>query len=357
MKKNYPLVLAIALPVQIIGIKILSYFPYFIERYYSHGLYPILAKTERFLFGWLPFSLGDLLYIVGVFLILRWVYLRIKTRFRNFKTWSINTLAFISVVYACFHLLWGLNYYRFPLHVGLKIDNTYTTEELAVFTKKLIQKTNRIHFHITHDDSLKVKIPYSSKILRQKTVLGYTQLKTKIPGLSYSLPSIKSSLFSVPLTYMGFNGYLNPWTNEAQINTELPKFKIPSTASHEVGHQLGYAKENEANFMACLVTLKHPDIYFRYGGYTFALQYCLNELYRRKPKETQKLIKTLAYGVRLNYVEMQDFWAAHKNPFEPLFKIFYSNYLQLNNQPEGIKSYSYVVALLVNYFQQEKTTL
>jgi len=37
------------------------------------------------------------------------------------------------------------------------------------------------------------------------------------------------------------------------------------------------------------------------------------------------------------------------NPLEPIFDLFYSSYLKSNNQPDGLKSYSYMVALLVNY--------
>ena len=36
---------------------------------------------------------------------------------------------------------------------------------------------------------------------------------------------------------------------------------------------------------------------------------------------------------------------------EPLFKEFYSYFLKANNQAKGIESYSYVVALLVDYLE------
>ena len=51
---------------------------------------------------------------------------------------------------------------------------------------------------------------------------------------------------------MGFSGYLNPFTNEAQVDILIPKYQLPTTASHEVAHQLGYAAENEANFIGIL---------------------------------------------------------------------------------------------------------
>jgi effector-binding domain-containing protein len=156
---------------------------------------------------------------------------------------------------------------------------------------------------------------------------------------------------------MGFNGYLNPLTNEAQVNDQILIYKIPTTASHEIGHQLGFAKENEANFIACLATMNHPDPYFRYSGFTFALRYCLNELYVRDRPQAEKLLKTINPGILENYKEVREFWASHKNPIEPLFQYTYSGYLKANKQPEGMKSYSYVVALLVNYFDDVKNVL
>ena len=151
---------------------------------------------------------------------------------------------------------------------------------------------------------------------------------------------------------MGFSGYLNPLTNEAQVDGLIPVFKFPTTASHEVAHQLGYAAENEANFIGCLAATNNEDIYFKYSGYTFGLRHCLHEIYRRDPDHT-KLLQTINPGILKNYQEVREFWDSHKNPIEPLFQNTYSYFLKANNQQRGMKSYSYVVALLVNYFQDK----
>ena len=113
------------------------------------------------------------------------------------------------------------------------------------------------------------------------------------------------------------------------------------------------AKENEANFMACLTTMNHPNPYFKYVGYTFALKYCLGEVNQTDPCEAQNIIGMLNLGIIKNYREVNKFWEEHENPLEPFFKIFYGGYLKANNQPQGIESYNYVVALLVNYFEGE----
>lgn len=350
MKKKSVLILAILLPLQYIGIKILAEYPVFVETWYSTGIYPYISMVMRTSLGVIPFSFGDFLYSFFIIAIIRWIALRVQNRFRNPKKWIPEIFAIFSIIYFCFHFFWGFNYYRLPLHRTLKIKNTYTTEELVLLTETLIRKSNQVHDELTDNDSLKIPYDFTKAELLKTTIDGFDYLNNQYPKLTYEGKSLKPSLFSIPLTYMGFNGYLNPLTNEAQVNTQILKYKIPTTASHEVGHQLGFAKENEANFIACLATMHHPDPYFRYSGFTFALRYCLNELYIRDKTKADELLKKIRPGILENYKEVRIFWEKHANPFEPFFQYTYNGFLKANNQKDGMKSYSYVVALLVNYF-------
>ena len=349
MKRKVAIILTILLPLQILLNRILGNYPFFVEKWYSNGIYPFTSALLRRGLGFLPFSLGDFLYALLVIMLIRWLVLRIKQRFKDPLRWILNSLAVLSIIYFCFNLFWGFNYYRLPLHAALEIDNDYTTEELVELTRELITTSNELHLSITGNDSLKVDIPYSKWDILELSVEGYKNIEDDFPELDYNIPSLKRSLYSIPLTYMGFNGYLNPLTNEGQVNIQIVPYKIPTTASHEIGHQLGFAKENEANFLACLTTMNHPDKYFNYSGYTFALSYCLSELYRRDPELAEEFAGKLNFGIKENYREVREFWEDHKNPFEPIFMYTYNSFLVANNQPDGMRSYSYVVALLVNY--------
>ncbi|MEP6261643.1 MAG: DUF3810 domain-containing protein [Gillisia sp.] len=350
MKNKTGIILAILLPVQYVAIKIISGYPEFVETWYSTGIYPVLSRIMRTSLGILPLSLGDLLYTFFIISVIRWIAIRVNTRFRHPKKWTVQILALASIIYACFHLFWGLNYYRLPLHKTLKIKNDYNTEELIMLTQTLITKSNEVQFELMGNDSLAVPYNFKKGTLLKKTIDGFDHVSERYPKLTYEGRSLKRSLYSIPLTYMGFNGYLNPLTSEAQVNTQITRYKIPTTASHEIGHQLGFAKENEANFIACLATINHPDPYFKYSGLTFALRYCLNELYIRDKEQADKMMATVNFGIRENYREVREFWEKHQNPFEPIFQISYNSFLKANNQQSGMKSYSYVVALLVNYY-------
>ncbi|MFD1079798.1 DUF3810 family protein, partial [Longispora fulva] len=149
MKKRSALILALLLPAQILLIKLLSSHSAFVEQWYSKGIYPYTSSLMRLGLGFLPFSLGDLLYGLLIIMLIRWVVLRFKQRFKDPKRWILELFATLSLIYACFNLFWGFNYYRLPLHKTLGIDNDYTTEELVELTKHLISRSNELQLAIT----------------------------------------------------------------------------------------------------------------------------------------------------------------------------------------------------------------
>ncbi len=351
MQKYLKSILAFSIVLQIILLKIIARFPDVVEQLYSNGLYVYISKLMRYAFGWVPFSVGDILYTLATLYILRWLFVNRKRIIKDTKAWILDVLSAVSIGYFAFHLLWAFNYYRLPLHKALNIEKDYTTEALIATTERLTSTVNTVHIAITNNDTIKVNMPYSKTELLQKVPKGYDKLSKKFPHLAYQPKSVKRSIYSLPLTYMGFSGYLNPFTNEAQIDGLIPTFKYPTTASHEVAHQLGYAAENEANFIGSMAAMHHDDIYFKYSGYAFALRHCLHEIYRRDPKQYETLVTKVNKGILKNYQEVRDFWDSYQNPTEPLFKSTYDTFLKANNQADGMESYSYVVALLVNYFE------
>ena len=353
MLKDKKTILALSIFPQYIIIKWLSHYPEFIEQYYSNGFYQFISKLFRYTLGWIPFSFGDFVYAFAIVYGLRWLYKNRKRLRKDTKQWFVDVFSAVAIIYFAFHLFWGMNYYRLPLHKNLNLEADYTTEQLIAVTKKLIEKSNALYVEIKKNDTTKVDLPYSKSDILKLAPKGYNNLKELFPDLEYHPKNIKKSLFSYPLTYMGFSGYLNPLTNEAQVDGLIPVYKFPTTASHEIAHQVGYAAENEANFIGCLAAIKHDDVYFKYSGYTFALRFCLNEINRRDEVLFNTLVETVNKGILENYREAREFWEAHQNPLEPFFKGFYSNFLKANNQVKGMESYSYVVALLVNYFEKE----
>ena len=351
MSKKGKIIIALSLLPQYFLIKIVKQYPEFMETYYSLGVFPIISKLLNTTFEWIPFSVGDLLYVALIVYVIRWAIINRKRLKTKPIAWSLDVLSFVSVLYFMFHLCWGFNYYRVPLHTTLHLNPKYTTAELKSVTKKLVIKTNKLHFAITKDYLLKTTFPYTFSELTEISQVGYSQLEKQYPIFKHVGKNTKKSLFSTPLTYMGFSGYVNPFTLEAHINAVMPRNSMPTTIAHEQAHQLGYAAENEANFIGFLASIHNEDPYFIYAGYKFALRYCLIELSKRDSDAYDSILCTINPGILEDFQEAFEFWSTHNNPLEPVFKGFYSHFLKANNQVRGIESYSYVVALLVDYFK------
>ena len=161
--------------------------------------------------------------------------------------------------------------------------------------------------------------------------------------------SLKSSLYSKVLTYMGYSGYLNPFTGEAQVNALATHYSFPVTAAHEVAHQLGYASEKEANFIGFLATYHHKEPYFRYSAILFALRYCMKEVRQLSPEKHEAYKQQLRVGILENYTEAYRFWTQYENPMEEVFKQSYDTFLKANAQEGGIQNYDYVTGMLIYY--------
>ena len=346
------IILSALLPVQICIIQYLSHFQNIIEIYYAEGLYPILSKFLRVLFGWVPFSVGDILLLIFLVVSIRFVFVSFKRKLKEQPKRILAVFAVFSILHCCFYLFWGLNYFRKPLESKFEFQSAkYTTEALTKTTYAIISKANLYHSKIALNDSVAPTIPYSRKVMYEISLDGFKSLSKDYPEFEYRKSSLKHSAVSLFQSYNGTSGYLNPLTGEAQVNRKIPKTGYPTTICHEIGHQLGYAAENEANFISFLAANYNEDLYFKYSSYRMALAYCLNEVRKRNPENHKELLKSIRPGILKDYAMSYQFWQQYTNPFEPILKKGYNAYLKVNNQQKGIESYNYIVDLLIAYHQ------
>jgi hypothetical protein len=334
------------------GIKIFSFFPGAVETVYSRSVYPVVARTQRILFGWIPFSVGDILYAAAALLLLYRLFLLIRRiRRRELKRgWlfrGVRQTVFVALwVYVVFNLLWGLNYNRLGIADQLQLTITpYTKAELNELTEVLLEQLNDLsNWPGMHREELA-----KMGTLRAGAVRAYDSLGSGDPRFAYRSPSVKASLFSYPGLYVGFAGYYNPFTGEAQVNTDDPVFGQPFTTCHEMGHQLGYAKENEANFIGFLAARESPDPDFQYSVYLELFLYAYRELYARDSTLARPYRDQLTPVVKGDLRTMKRFNLKYANPLEPVIWKLYGQYLHANRQPQGIVTYSEVTAWLIAY--------
>lgn len=348
MKRNY--ILPLFLLFQIIFLRFLAFFPETVERFYSNGLYVYISHFSRTLLGEIPFSIGDIIYGTTIIYCIYWFYKNRKLHWKR-KLWSV--LNFLSVFYFLFHLLWAFNYYRVPLFEKMNIKTEYSEADLVTFTEKLITKTNDVQLAITKNQNEKVTNPYSQDSIFSMTQNGYDNLSKIYPFFQYEIPSRKKSLFSLPLTYMGFGGYLNPFTNESQVNDKLPIYGFPNVVCHEMAHQIGYASESECNFIGFLAGIKNEDLYFQYSALSNALRYCMSNIAMKNEKQFEILKNKINLGIIANYKESDLFWKQYDTIIDKGFHAFYDQFLKTNQQEDGIDSYSKFVDLLINYYKEK----
>lgn len=355
------LILIGILILQMILVRWAAAHPQWIETYYTHGFYESLSAVMRWSLGWIPLSVGDLLYILSGLYLIIWLWRNLRSLFflrktdrvsKAFKAY-LGLLMTANIVYAYFHLAWGMNYYRPTVAEQLSLSTEYDDEQLFQVTSRMLDKTVALHNMLQPDDSLKVAFEEDQSLIFAKAKTAYDKDLAGLNFIEYKHACVKKSLLTMPLSYMGYGGYLNPFTGEAQVNGWIRNYKTPVLVLHEMAHQLGYAKENEANFVAIQAGIHHPDPQFRLSALMFGLRYCLKDVYRRDPYKYEELAGRMNHGLVLNYRELTDFWEQYEGVVEDAMRVTYDGYLRANNQPRGIKTYSYVTSLLVNYYESK----
>ncbi len=353
LMKSWSWVLLIVLTILI---KWVSWYPGWVEINYSRTVYPVIAKTQRFLFGRIPFSVGDIFYgfliLVVIFKTFQFIKVVIRRRLNRqyFIAGLQQIIFFFLFVYVFFNLLWGLNYNRQGIanQLGLNVKQ-YSLADLDTLTTTIEIRLNEYAAFVSEGqrDSFDKK-----KTLFNNAGEAYHEVEKLYPFLTYKPKSTKPSLYSYLGNYLGFQGYYNPFSGEAQVNTTIPRFLEPFVTTHEIAHQLGYAKENEANFVGYLACRNYPSPVFKYSVYLDMYRYAVGEVYGRDTTLANEFQKKLHPQVVKDIKEFYNFYRRYKNPVEPVIMWFYNHYLIANNQPGGKQTYNEVVAWLIAYYKK-----
>lgn len=337
--------------ILVLVILLLKFFPAIIEDYYSNGVYIYLSRLFRLITGWLPFSIGDIFYAVIAIKLIFWIFRLIKMLIKKQASWLafgygiLKCIRFFLWIFIWFNLAWGLNYNRLGISYQLQIKpTTYTKDEVENLVCDLVEKVNAARSAIGTDTVLATS---SFKEIYQKAYEGYELLAKEKPFLAYKMLAAKKSIYSSVSHYMGFTGYYNPFSGEAQVSTDLPNILVPYIACHEMAHQLGYASESEANFVGYLACTSANDKYFTYSVYLDLYKYAASELFLKDFHtihgwELDKLVRK-----DLKYIRL--FFAKKTNQVSPVISSMYNQYLKANQQQNGIESYNDVVGLLIAY--------
>ena len=328
----------------ILGLQILQSNSNWVESAYSRGFYPIYVYIPKFLFGWLPFSIGDLIYAL-IFILLGWnllkaILLLFKKQFSQSGRQFLRFIGLMLSFYIFFYAAWALNYYRIPIskQLDIKVDTIKLEDHLSVLETH-ISKANALREQINITDQDREKADQQIQELMKQ---DHT-----FPMLTKSQIKIKTPLIGLMASYFGVSGYFNPFSNEAHINAEMPKTSYPFTVAHELSHQMGIGFEDECNFIAFVKLKDHSDPWYQYAAYYESVTYLLRTLYLVDRSKFEVFKEKLSPKVKADIKQDQDYWMRYTGWISDVSGLFYNQYLKHNNQIEGMARYGMVSRLII----------
>jgi len=325
-------------------------YPDFVETYYTNLLYRFVSYVWHLLLGWLPLSLGDIFYtaivVITILYIWKLVSNVIRKQYRQAGSGLLKLFIGLQLFVAAFYVLWGMNYFRPPAAKILALQDTaYTFNRLQTITHLLIDSTNANRALLSPTQEKQ-----SNKVIYQNAVAAVKQLGQKHKALQSVYPAVKPAMFTPVINYMGTSGYFNPFSSEAQINYAMPVVNRPVTACHEMAHQMGFAREDEANFVGFLAAKDSPDRLLRYSAYYMAMQEFMHQVYRRDTVVYHQLKASISVPVKNDIKADRLYWEHYQNQTSYLFSLFYDRFLKINNQPEGLQTYNRMINLTMAYY-------
>lgn len=352
--------------------------PSLTEAWFSRGIYPWLSSAWGFLPSLAPFSVAQWVVVAALLVIVGWLvfylvaFVRGKGE-RRFVLWRALTtmLAVLSVAYCIFALMCGLNYYRhtFAEDAGFELRES-STDELAALCENLAANMNETRAEVTaaanegeatRTDAGMAAIPDEYAESRggfwtysHETVANMEALAVRYPALArplYSPP--KPVLFSELMSYADIAGMYFPFTVESNINVDGPFFTIPATMGHEMAHQCGFMREDEANFIGYLACKDAVDPLTRYSGYSLAYDYSIGALARVDRERAVGIADTLSEAVKADRQARSTYLKQFEGPVAEASNAANNAYLKANQQQDGTRSYGRMVDLLLAEARQE----
>lgn len=358
--KYFRLFVWLSLPVQLLVVQLVATQPQWVERFYALQVYRYISGFLRALFGWVPVPVGQILFyaiILGLVLALSREVIRLLRRQLSLRIFlrhlSFGAVAFLSGFYFLFHVMWGLNYHRRPIHEIVRIDQgDLTGAELEALCVKLIQLTHESRNRVSRDQSKPLHLALSQQQILQQAHSGYEAAARQFPELHYSQPAVKAVWVPELMSAFGIGGIYFPFTGEANVNMDPPAFVLPETVCHEMAHQIGIASEDEANYVAYLTCRLNPHPAFQYSGNLMAMRYAMNRLAVVNPLAFERLRKTFRPGLVQDLEASRRYWESFDNPIEVIGEAIHDLFLKANDQAEGLVSYSRVVELVMGEYRK-----
>ena len=317
-----------------------------------------VRSTLSILTSWIPFSVGEamiLLIPLGLFLVLRLAVRRYCSSWRASFIYVGVLLSVVATLFSVFTLGFAAGYRGSTLDEKLELERApVSAQELYDTAVILIDNVNELTGEVGFGKDRFSVMPYSLREMNRHLNTAYREISPVYPFITHVDSQVKPVLISEVMSHMHITGVYSFFTGEANLNVNFPDYTLPYTAAHEMAHQRGIAREDEANFMAFLVCIASDDPYIRYSGYLNAYEYVASALYRADPDLYYKAAARLGEVVKGEMAAYNDFYDRYRDTAAgQVSNAINNSYLQSQGTP-GTVSYGMVVDLTVAYYKTQE---
>ena len=338
---------------------VLPYFPRFTEYAITRGLFRVIAFPYEWIMSIFPFSVTEIVVLlilpVLITLLVIWIIRIVKSEKRSstvekgcrFIAWCVSLFLLI------FMIMDGANFNRIPTGELLELPNReYTAEDLYAVTSDLALKASLARENLKEDkDGCAVLTVKKSELLLLADDC-YKAIQKDYPFLKTATWRVKPVMLSHLWSYTGTTGVYCPWLAESNVNTDVPDFELGHTAAHEVAHTMGFAKENECNFLAWLACAESGQPDYVYSGHLNAYVYCSNALYKADKELWRKSAANCSAGVIRDLKKNNEYWKSFEGEVQETSQKVNDTFIKVNGVESGVLSYNQMVELMLRYYEK-----
>lgn len=304
----------------------------------------------------LPFSLGELTIILLPLVLALILRHAIRHRCDTWRTAGVFVGILFSVVltiFSIFVLNFSASYRNSTLdkQIGLTRESV-RAQDLADTSQILISHLNREAEELTFERDGASVMPYSLAEMNDKLSEAYDTFCASYDFVRDNAGTPKPVLFSEVMSYMHITGVYSFFTGESNINVNFPDYTIPYTAAHEMAHQRGIAREDEANMVAFLVCIGSDDAYIRYSAYLNVYEFVASALRSADSALYRSVSAELNSSVYGELVAYSNFYQPYRDSTaSKVSNVVNNTYLQAQQVSAGTRSYGMVVDLTVAWYK------
>lgn len=325
--------------------------------WFNANVSSLIRVFLAYLTAWLPFSLAEYIVIalpvLAVAVIVCAEKYAAKTEHGTIRTVSA-LLSAVIVIYSIFSLCFGAGYRTTSLdkRMGLSAREV-TAEDLCQTMRIVVAEINGLENEIEYAKDIGSVMPLDHSECVKLCAESYKKLSGEYSFIPDFKVPVKRIVLSPVMTYTHISGVYSFFTGEANVNINYPDYVNVFTIAHEMAHQRGIARENEANFIAYLVCISSDNAYMRYAGYMNMYEYLADALYEASPSLYAKATANLCKGARFEMKCYKAFFDKYRDSKAASVSSAVNNTYLESVGDKGEKSYGLVVDLAVAYHQAQ----